>query len=235
MPLPAWAAALHLDGAAVAYAAFVGLVMPWMAVRSTRHVARIAAGDRGLLYRRVLLSQTSLLVLAVLVAATHGVDLVASPTTGLLPSLGWSLLGFAIIVAALRVSWHTRSVENKRSMWVRLFLPSTGQRGSWIVLALVAGAAEEATYRGLLFAILVAVSGNFVFATLASALVFGLAHHAQGPRSQLTIGVVALVLQGVVLVTGSLVCAAIVHAAANIFAGLVGPARFRAIDESVAV
>jgi membrane protease YdiL (CAAX protease family) len=160
---------------------------------------------------------------------THGVRVTQRPLSAAL----WlyALPALALIEAARWIAWHTQSIEDKRTMWVRHVLPERSELAGWTALAVLAGVTEEIAYRAVLFAILYRMTGSLVVAAAATAVSFGFVHAPQGAASQVTIGIIGLVLQALVLVTGSLLPAMLVHAAANVIAGIRGPARFRQLDD----
>jgi membrane protease YdiL (CAAX protease family) len=81
----------------------------------------------------------------------------------------------------------------------------------WSGVALVAGFVEEFAYRGVLTALLTAPLG-ILPAALVSAATFGLAHLAAGWRAVGFSMAFALGMQGLVVLSGGLAVAMVVHA-----------------------
>lgn len=86
------------------------------------------------------------------------------------------------------------------------------------VVSITAGVCEEILYRGVLMVIIAAYTGPWI-ALAGTSLVFGLGHAYQGPGGVLRTGVVGLVLGLLVLSTGSLLPAMLVHAVTDITSG----------------
>lgn len=79
-----------------------------------------------------------------------------------------------------------------------------------VAMLLSAGIAEEFVYRGALTSVLSTYLGYW-FAAFISALLFGLAHVAQGWRGFLGSAIFAMAFQGVVWLSGGLLLAMITH------------------------
>jgi len=91
----------------------------------------------------------------------------------------------------------------------------------WVALALSAGFCEELVFRGYLLRQAWAWSGSRVVATLAQALVFGIAHGYQGLSATITIVVLGAQFAALALWRRSLRPGMIAHAWADIFGGLI--------------
>lgn len=86
------------------------------------------------------------------------------------------------------------------------------------IVSVTAGVCEEILYRGVLMVIIAAHTGPWI-ALGCTSLVFGLGHAYQGPGGVLRTGVVGLVMGLLVLLTGSLLPAMLVHAVLDITSG----------------
>jgi membrane protease YdiL (CAAX protease family) len=173
-------------------------------------------------------SHVFFLALGLAVAATHGLRTLPLPAR---PALWLYTIPAIALGETLRwISWTTTPIDERRTLWVRQILPAQGELPSWIALTCLASISEEITYRGLLFAILSAGTGSMLAGALLTAVSFGAAHAPQGPRSAATIAVLSLILQALVVLTGSLLPAMLVHAVANTISGIRGPKRFRDLD-----
>ncbi len=95
--------------------------------------------------------------------------------------------------------------------------------------AALAGFGEEIAYRGFLIWYLNALSGP-VAATLASSLIFGVAHGYQGKLGIVFATIAGLILAGVYLLSGSLLLVVWMHATYNIASFTVGYRLLHAPD-----
>jgi membrane protease YdiL (CAAX protease family) len=227
-----WLLHLQFDPATLLFAFLVGIYVP---IAATRARARLEAAAQpiGRAFRKnAAIVQLTMLAMGLAVAWTHGIRTLPAPAA----AWQWVLVVPALAIGELLrwVSWTSMSVEQRRAAWVRNILPSRAELPEWTALTLLAAVAEEITYRGVLFGILATATGSLVFASLLCAASFGAAHAPQGRRSQVTIGVLALLLHGLVMLTGSLLPAMIVHAAANMISATVMPRRFRDLDAPAA-
>jgi membrane protease YdiL (CAAX protease family) len=138
--------------------------------------------------------------------------------TGRLVALSLAiLLGVLALAEALLMA---RSPEKRRQLWVRQVIPqNNAERMVWIVSSATAGVTEEIIFRGVLFALLLALTSSIAAAALISAVVFAVAHARQGWKSTIFIFGTALLFQWLVIFSASLVPAMIVHGIYNIVRG----------------
>lgn len=128
------------------------------------------------------------------------------------------LLGTIALAEALL---QARSPEGRTELWVRQIIPqNNAERFVWLISSTVAGVTEEIIFRGVLFAVLVAVTSSVGLSALISALVFAIGHARQGWKSMVFIFGIALLFQWLVIYAASLVPAMIIHAIYNIVRGL---------------
>jgi membrane protease YdiL (CAAX protease family) len=100
-------------------------------------------------------------------------------------------------------------------------LPSNwGELPFWIVISVLAGVAEELTYRGVLFTILKEATHSILAGACLSAAAFALAHLSQGWRATAFIFGLALLFQAMTLNSGNLYSAMIVHAVYDFVVGV---------------
>lgn len=134
------------------------------------------------------------------------------------------LLSIAILLGTLGLAealLQARSPEERKELWVRQIIPqNNAERFVWLVSSTVAGVTEEIIFRGVLYALLVAVTSSASIAALISALIFAIGHARQGWKSMVFIFGIALLFQWLVVYAGSLVPAMIIHALYNMVRGL---------------
>jgi uncharacterized protein len=94
------------------------------------------------------------------------------------------------------------------------------EAGWWVALSMTAGFCEEFIFRGYLIWAFQSVLGLWVSAAL-SVVVFALAHSYQGVKGILGTGAVGLLFTVVVLASGSLWPAIVLHALVDIGQGLI--------------
>ncbi|MFN9048307.1 MAG: CPBP family intramembrane glutamic endopeptidase, partial [Planctomyces sp.] len=109
--------------------------------------------------------------------------------------------------------------EQRREMFVYRLVPGNGREWALkVVVAVTAGVAEEAVYRGVLLQILWYSLDSFTAAVAVSAVAFALAHRQQGLQSMLLIVLIALQMHWLVQSTGSLLGAMAAHTLYDIVA-----------------
>jgi membrane protease YdiL (CAAX protease family) len=133
--------------------------------------------------------------------------------------VAWGAALLALAIGSMYPRWK-KAVE-RRLPRLELFSP----RGAlelclWIGVSAAAALSEEVTYRSVVFQLLWWTSDNAWLAALVSAAAFGAAHMVQGWKSALVIGVFALLMQGLVHVTGTLHVAIAVHFLYDVAAGV---------------
>ena len=205
--VPGW---LHL--------AVFGLVVPVLVIRSKRFLDQgfeLSPFAPHLLSAMLQLAIFALLSLVV--AGLEGLELFppAWPTAD-----AW-LAGGLLLAAALAIMqprWK-RAVAKGRPI-VRLFSPrDRRERLLWTMASALAGFSEEVTWRGVQFGLLLALSGQPLVAAFVCAVMFGAAHYVQGHEASIAIVPFALAFQFLVLYTGSLYVAMVVHFLYDVVAG----------------
>ena len=200
----------------------------------TRLKAQIAAGisrARRAAYGYLTLGEWAITATAVLLWAR-----VHRPWNilGLVPPQDWHLVA-GILIAALvmaltirqlravqRLGTKQRAVLRERLDAAEFFLPHVPAERRWfLVLSLTAGFCEELLYRGFL-TWLVASYAGLPAAIGVVTVVFALSHAAQGRSGMIKVGLVGLTMSLIVVLTGWLVPAMIVHALIDIGAGDLG-------------
>lgn len=142
----------------------------------------------------------------------------------LLPPYGWRLIAGMLGVLAVAALWRSQarklarlSAERRAALRARfahllILAPHTASEYRWwcFGVSIAAGICEELLYRGFLVWVLQAWIGLWG-AALASAIAFGAAHAYQGKDVARPAAVGAL-LQGLALVTGSILPGIVAHA-----------------------
>lgn len=214
---------------------FVAIVLPIVAVR--QHYAlksgRMSPPPRMLLYASALATH-ALLLLGVL-ATVLADDVWLFPPFGIergriLAALVALALGLLLLVERFRVQ---DPLARERT---RAIAPATPREfAAFCGIAVTAGIAEQLAYRGVLFSFLLWYTGSHVAAALLAAIPFGLVHLFQGWRSALIVIVIAIRDQVLVVLTGTLVYAIVIHIIHDIIAGTVLMRRARREERPIAV
>lgn len=221
---------VRLDVQSAVFVVLMLVVMPIGAVRSKSVVARRerSVPQRADLLTRALLVQLLLFLFAFLVARSEGMAIWSwrGLSFGMIAIAAGALV-FLLTVGAL--SWHLRTQDERRTLWMRHLLPeTTGQWALWLLVSLAAGIAEETAYRGVLVVLLASTTGSFVFAVILSAAAFTVVHYPQGAKIMGWVFAIGLVMQAVVAATGTLYIAMGVHAVYDVTAAITALGRLRA-------
>ena len=219
---------VHVDPLGWLFVFMIGVVMPAAVVRSSRRVKAAAQADHTMTKRlRNVVILVGLAAVALVVARRDNIML--------FPSFEWtprlimlSIGALAGVVALAEGLLIARSPDQRRELWARQIIPgNNAERAVWLVSATVAGATEEIIFRGVFFALLAEITGSVAAAAVVSAIVFALAHYRQGWKSMAFIAPTALLFQWLVIYSGSLAPAMIVHAIYNIIRGLRASLSYR--------
>jgi membrane protease YdiL (CAAX protease family) len=128
---------------------------------------------------------------------------------------------FLLYLVLRKVARALHTDEERRRMVVRAMVPrSPLEWGLYVVMAIAAGIAEEAAYRGVGMYLLSQALGNAWVAALILSTAFALAHLLQEWKSLPFIFLMALAMHALVAVTGTLVVAMVVHAVFDLVAGV---------------
>lgn len=141
-------------------------------------------------------------------------------------------------LSRVRRSPKARAAVRRALGKVEPIVPHTARElGPFLALSVTAGICEEWLYRGVLTALLAGWFGAGWYALPAAVLLanvaFGFAHAYQGRTGIVRTGVVGLVMSGIVLATGSLMPAMIVHALVDAGSGLTTYTALTMPDEPV--
>jgi membrane protease YdiL (CAAX protease family) len=139
--------------------------------------------------------------------------------------IGLGVAGVAIAALIVQTVVATRTDPAKLRGSVEslghLIPHDAGELRLFNAVSITAGVCEEVLYRGFLLAYLGAWMG-WPAALVVSSLVFGLGHGYQGATGVIKAGLVGLLMGSIVLLTGSLWAAIILHAAIDLSAGRIG-------------
>jgi membrane protease YdiL (CAAX protease family) len=201
----------------ISHLVLFGALLPWAAFRFSRNFATRPLPPRPRLFVSVIVQQALFAILSLWVARLEHINLF--PHWELRPlalMAGAGLLAGGI--AILGPQW--REDVERRERRLHICMPrTTAEHRLWVGVSVAAGFAEEVTYRGVMFVLLSRLLDGPLAAALVASAVFGFSHIIQGWKSAGIIGVMALVLQGLVLLSGSLYIVMAVHAIYDIVAG----------------
>ena len=138
---------------------------------------------------------------------------------------------FEIPAEAVDGRWRQQAVSGD---WrVRLIAPIDGvDHALWAVISALAGIGEEITYRGVMYWVLFQLSGSMAGSVAIAAAAFGISHVVQGRQAVAVVAGFATVFHGLVLVTGSLYPAMVIHVLYNLAAGISYGRDVRALERS---
>lgn len=220
---------IHFEG--YLYLGWVIVLMPVMGVWSWYRIRSgkpLPAKEKR--YRAMILFQVWIFVLTCVVMQDCEVHLFSRPWP---PFWAWFVAAgyMALIAHRVRVGWRKISAERKEK--ARRLLPeSSGHLRYWIPISLLAGLSEECAFRGLAFVLL---SWQFHSEFLAGAVCvisFGMAHMIQGWRGVLGTSIIAVLMHGLVFLSGGLYLPIAVHAAYDLIVGFIAIRAFTQQDAS---
>lgn len=213
------------------------VLTPRAALRSARQLRAAQAEGRPLPRTRMALSTAFALVVLWLLSALNaqamGKSLFALPQLGI-REIGIGLIALAVLLLAIPLSRKLRDPAEERRRLLYSFAPR--DRREYVIfaaIAVMAGLAEEAAYRGVAVWILTPVMGNIIPAIFLSAMSFAVAHAVQGARTMAVILGIAVVFHALVYLTNTLVIAMVVHTIYDLIAGYVAGQRARELEASV--
>jgi membrane protease YdiL (CAAX protease family) len=209
---------------------YFGVLLPWRAVaRHRRRPAAEAGPPPRIPFAAAVLMTVRPGALSLVVAWATGVRIFAArwPSAS---DFGLAVLAFAGLVLISLPSWR-RAVTTKPRHIARWLPTNRNEQLLWAALCVMIGVAEEITWRGVQFALLLRLLGWWPGAVLVCALMFGVIHVSQGRRWVVGAAATALLLHGLVWATQSLYPAMMVHTAINITASLY-LARYWPVDPS---
>ena len=211
---------LELGAPALVYLAVFVLLLPWMTLKTKRHLdAGRAPPPRIKRVRSVIVLQGVMIALGRLVEQDWQMGLLPPP--GLDGRHALVALGlFLLLVASMPLRWKTTTAEERRRLGLHMPREARDVPG-WVLISCLAGFGEELNYRGVLVNVLWAATGSWWAAVAVSIAAFSLAHAAQSWRKAAFVAGFSVLFQGAVVLTGSLLPAMLAHAAYDVVAGLV--------------
>lgn len=221
-----------MNAAGIMLLATLLLALPWLAWRSALRLRAARSGtespdapplpSRSGIFIGTLILLSSLFFLAWLTGRSFGFDPFHLERLGTRELLA----GLAALAAALglhRVSQAIRSEAERRNLPAFAFMPrSSTEWGLYFATAVTAGVAEETAYRGVGMALLTGSTGSAILSAAVLSMAFGLAHLTQEWKSVAIVIAMALLMHGLVALTGTLVIAMVVHTVYDLIAGILG-------------
>jgi membrane protease YdiL (CAAX protease family) len=184
---------------------------------------RLNAGPRPpitKIWTTTLVSLVVLFLIAFVTGRAFDFEAFAVPALGAREiGLGFGALALTLGVATLLRA--LRSEEERRLVADRSLAPRTAREWPlYVAVCVAAGISEELAYRGVGVALLTWVFEDDARPAIAlSAIAFAVAHARQGVKNVLAIFAIALVFQGLVHATDTLVIAMVVHALHDLIQG----------------
>jgi membrane protease YdiL (CAAX protease family) len=218
---------IRIDPLGWSFVLVVGLLVPVAALRSAQRAPFAETHQKITQRLRTVVILVLLACAALFVAYRDNISLFPrfTWTTSLVALSAAILAGVVGLAEALSM---VRSPEERRKLWVRQVIPGdNAERAVWVVSAIAGGATEEIIFRGVFFALVATITKSIAAGAVISAIVFALAHFRQGWKSIGFIAVIALLFQWLVIYSGSLVPAMVVHGMYNIIRGLRASAAMR--------
>jgi len=204
---------------------------------------KTSAGDAGARTRTYRITMAWLWLAAIFVAGRWWVLARPWASLWLLPPRGWRVLAGTLVVLAVAALWlsQTRalarlSAEKRAALlrrWGHLLAlaPHNTAEYRWFIgLSVTAGVCEELLYRGFLVSALQHWVG-LGWAAAVSVILFGAGHSYQG-KDVLRPTLAGVALQGITLLTRSILPCILVHAMLDVMSGTSGYILLRASGAS---
>ncbi len=207
-----------------------GALVPMAAWRNRDRLATISLPPKKRYFASIIAQQLLLTAISVAVARSLGIPLF-EPYRPSLGALVATALLLAVAVIGLRPSWRRQAAAGDRR--VQLIAPMDAlDHGLWAAISVLAGVGEELTYRGVMYWIVLQLTGSMAGAAAIAGLVFGVSHVGQGWKAVVVVTGFALAFQGLVNATGSLYPAMVVHVLYDLTAGISYGRYVRALARS---
>jgi membrane protease YdiL (CAAX protease family) len=202
------------------YLFYVLIVLSWAVLRTRRKLGAAAAARAGgapapsreRILASTLFSLALLFGMSWMVADLSGIELFAVPA--LVPldyAAAAAAFGGHFAMRRLAIALHTR--EELRRSPLLVWMPRTPRQWAlWVPVAITAGLAEEAAYRGVAWSLLTHHTGHAWLSAAICIAAFALHHVTQSWKSVVAIAGIAVFMHALVAFTGTLVLAMGVHA-----------------------
>lgn len=204
---------------ATIFLAAIGIGFPLLAYQSKKKLDAGLVLPKLAFYAETIVLQVGLLVWGLFVARREDLVLfrpIADEPRAML--LSAAALATALGAMLLFVRFSRQTTRERLAMLV----PSTqNERFVWVGVSAAAAIGEEVVYRGVMVALLERLTGSWWTAMAISAAAFALAHIVQGWRSVGFIVLFAVVFHLLVLTTGSLAPAVVVHFLYDVITGFI--------------
>ncbi|HVT03043.1 MAG TPA: CPBP family intramembrane glutamic endopeptidase [Thermoanaerobaculia bacterium] len=223
-----------LSPSALLFIAVIGIVIPVLAASGKRKLDTGIVVPRVPLYIETIILQSCLLLLSVWTARANGITLANSVDVRPRNLL---FAGTLLVLALAGMLLADRYSSASTRLRLYAIIPiNRDQRVLWIGVCAAAAISEEATYRGVLFAVTETMARSWWIAAVITALIFALAHLIQGWKSTVVVAIFGFAFQLLVLQSGGLYMAMIVHFLYDLITGFyLGPraARMTADDNAI--
>lgn len=218
--------------------AVLAILLPWRGYVRVRELLRrplISGEERVAVYLSTMLVQWSAALFVLWRCRARGLSLnrlgIAISDAQLTFGVGFALSLVLVLVQFTGLRRMARLPVERQGLladFARKLMPAA-PREQLIFAALSATVAlcEEFLYRGFALAALDDALGDVLLATVASSVLFALAHLYQGRRGVVSTFVVGLIFAGARQYTGSLAPCVAAHFTADLVAGLAAPRMLR--------
>jgi membrane protease YdiL (CAAX protease family) len=197
-----------------------GLLLPALVLRNARAFAKrqTPLPQRTAYFRSTAFTLTTFAAVSLVVANVERLPVLEGGIPHPARGFAAGVVMYVAAVLVMRPRWRKAVARGARV--VHLFVADTRQeRAWWLAVSVLAGFGEEVTWRGVQTGLLVPLVGDYWIAAALSGISFALAHAVQGWKSVCGIFVFALCFQLVVVASGSLLVAMLVHVAYDLTAG----------------
>jgi membrane protease YdiL (CAAX protease family) len=199
---------------------YILIFMPYLAIKSAQRLAAVGAPTPD--KRKAVLATTINLALMGALAIYTAYQRDQPVFVPWRPGAQEIAAGIVLLVALFGLRWLLRGwMRQTQPRNARFMAPRTwSDLPTWALLSLCAGFFEEIIYRGVLYQILLSLTGSMAASVMLAVLPFGIVHWRQGIRSVLFITVLSIALHALVNFTGTLYMAMAIHALYDFLAGV---------------
>ena len=215
---------------ALLFLGLLTLILPWMAWASRKQLSLLESMPKGAFYSQAIFVQILLGIFSLIVARFNNLRLPLARSSGNPDEMLFA--GALLIGSLILMMVGLRSSSDDQLTLLRLFAPTTFRHQvSWVSLSLVVAIVEEITYRAVLPEILGRAFHDMLVVMIIGSLLFGAAHLLQGVSSALIAAAMGFCFHLLVLSTGRLNSAIVVHFLYDTIVGFYLGRIFRLTDE----